>query len=113
MRLLLADDHALVRGGLRALIAELPEIDEVVEAADGDEALAAVALHRPDIVLMDIAMPRLNGIQATSLILSIAPNEVGILESPTCNGRTDPSRGHKGCDTTQPEHVHRYRTTPV
>jgi len=73
MRLLLADDHALVRGGLRALIAELPEIDEVVEAADGDEALAAVALHRPDIVLMDIAMPRLNGIQATSLILSIAP----------------------------------------
>src|ERR1051325_8910146 len=73
MRLLLADDHALVRGGLRALIADLPEIDEVVEAADGDEALAAVAMHRPDIVLMDIGMPRLNGIQATSLILAIAP----------------------------------------
>jgi len=73
MRLLLADDHALVRGGLRALLANMPEIDEVVEAADGDEALAAVAMHRPDVVLMDIAMPRLNGIQATSLIMAIAP----------------------------------------
>jgi DNA-binding NarL/FixJ family response regulator len=73
MRLLVADDHALVRGGLRALIAELPEIDDIVEAADGDEAVAAVAMHHPDIVIIDIAMPRLNGIQATSLIRSIAP----------------------------------------
>jgi DNA-binding NarL/FixJ family response regulator len=73
MRLLLADDHALVRGGLRALIAEMPEITEIVEAADGDEALAAVVLHRPDVVLMDIAMPRLNGIEATTLILTVAP----------------------------------------
>ena len=73
MRLLLADDHALVRGALRALIADMPEITDTIEAADGDEALAAVALHHPDVVLMDIAMPRLNGIDATSLILTIAP----------------------------------------
>jgi len=73
MRLLLADDHALVRGGLRALVAEMPEITEIVEAADGHEVLAAVILHHPDVVLMDIAMPRLNGIEATSLILTIAP----------------------------------------
>ena len=73
MLLLLADDHALVRGGLRALIADMPEVEDVIEAADGDEAVAAVAMHHPDVVLMDIAMPRLNGIQATSLIRSIAP----------------------------------------
>ena len=73
MRLLLADDHALVRGGLRALVAEMPEITDVIEAADGHEALAAVVLHHPDVVLMDIAMPRMNGIEATSLILAIAP----------------------------------------
>jgi DNA-binding NarL/FixJ family response regulator len=73
MRLLLADDHALVRGGLRALLAELPEITDIIEASDGHEALAAVVLHHPDIVLMDVAMPRLNGIEATSLILTIAP----------------------------------------
>src|SRR5438552_3195351 len=81
MRLLLADDHALVRGGLRTLIAGLPEIDEVVEAADGDEALAAVAMHHPDVVLMDISMPRLNGIQATSLIMAIAPKTRVIIVS--------------------------------
>jgi DNA-binding NarL/FixJ family response regulator len=73
MRLLLADDHALVRGGLRALIEELPEITDVIEAADGHEALAAVILHHPDIVLMDIAMPRMNGIETIPLILAIAP----------------------------------------
>jgi DNA-binding NarL/FixJ family response regulator len=73
MKLLLVDDHALVRGGLRALIGEIPEFTDVIEAADGHEALAAVVLHHPDVVLMDIAMPRLNGIEATSLILAIAP----------------------------------------
>jgi DNA-binding NarL/FixJ family response regulator len=73
MRLLLADDHALVRGGLRALVTGLPGITDVIEAADGHEALAAVATHRPDVVLMDITMPRMNGLEATSLILRIAP----------------------------------------
>jgi DNA-binding NarL/FixJ family response regulator len=73
MRLLLADDHALVRGGLRALVTGLPDITDVMEAADGHEALAAVVAHRPDIVLMDIAMPRMDGLEATSLILRVAP----------------------------------------
>jgi len=73
MRLLLADDHALVRGGLRALLAEIPEVTEVLEAEDGHDVLAEVVLHHPDVVLMDIAMPRLNGIDATTLVLAIAP----------------------------------------
>jgi len=73
MRLLLADDHALVRAGLRALVTGLPDVTGVMEAADGHEALAAVAAYHPDVVLMDIAMPRMNGLEATSLILRIAP----------------------------------------
>ena len=81
MRILLADDHALVRAALRALIAELPEITDIIEAADGHEALAAVALHHPDVVLMDIAMPRLNGIDTTALILTIAPQTRVIIVS--------------------------------
>lgn len=73
MRVLLADDHALVRGGLRALLSELPDVTEILEAADGHEVLVEVVLHHPDVVMMDIAMPRLNGIDATTLILAIAP----------------------------------------
>ena len=73
MRLLLADDHTLVRSGLRALVTGLPEVTDIMEAADGHEALAVVAAHQPDVVLMDITMPRMNGLEATSLILRIAP----------------------------------------
>jgi DNA-binding NarL/FixJ family response regulator len=81
MRLLLADDHALVRGGMRALVAGIPEVTEVMEAGDGHEALAVVASHHPDVVLMDIGMPRMNGLDATSLILSISPKTRVIIVS--------------------------------
>lgn len=81
MRLLLADDHALVRAGLRALLAEIPEITEVLEASDGHDVLAEVVLHHPDVVLMDIAMPRLNGVDATTLVLAIAPKTRVIIVS--------------------------------
>src|SRR5687768_7943736 len=73
MRILLADDHALVRAGIRELVAELPAVTDVMEAADGTEALAAVMEHKPDVVLMDIAMPRMNGLEATSRIAKEAP----------------------------------------
>ncbi len=66
IRVLLADDHTLVRSGFRALIQELEGIDVVAEAADGREALRLVGKHRPDVVLMDIAMPELNGLDATA-----------------------------------------------
>src|SRR5260370_25379889 len=68
MRVLIADDHALVRAGIRALVADIPEVSEVLEAADGNEALAVVAQHGPDVVLMDITMPRMNGLEATSRV---------------------------------------------
>jgi DNA-binding NarL/FixJ family response regulator len=65
---LLADDHTLVRAGLRALLEALPEVAAVHEASNGRDALAAVAAHRPAVVLMDIAMPELNGLEATAII---------------------------------------------
>jgi DNA-binding NarL/FixJ family response regulator len=65
---LLADDHTLVRAGLRALLETLPEVSCVLEANDGREALDVIAAHRPDVVLMDIAMPRLNGLEAAAMV---------------------------------------------
>ncbi len=63
-RVLLADDHSLVRAGIRYLLQNLPDIDVVAEAGDGREALQLIEKHNPDIVLMDIAMPNLSGLEA-------------------------------------------------
>ena len=71
-RVLLVDDDALVRAGLRMLLSSSEEIDVVGEAADGAEALAAVQAHRPDVVLMDIRMPEMDGIAATAAIRRLA-----------------------------------------
>jgi DNA-binding NarL/FixJ family response regulator len=68
IRVLLVDDDALVRSGLRMMLAGAPGIEVVAEAGDGREVLAAVDLHRPDVVLMDIRMPQLDGIAATRLL---------------------------------------------
>jgi DNA-binding NarL/FixJ family response regulator len=73
MRILIADDHTLVRAGLTSLIARLPEMEVVAEAADGRQALRLVRDLQPDIVLMDIAMPGLNGLESTERIHSIHP----------------------------------------
>jgi len=74
MRVLLAEDHALVRAGIHALLAARPNITEILEAADGEEAVAAVAAFRPDVVLMDLSMPRMNGFEAPARILKEFPN---------------------------------------
>lgn len=65
VRVLLVDDHAVLRDGLRLFLSTQPDIEVVGEAADGYEALLRVEALRPDVVLMDVAMPRLNGIEAT------------------------------------------------
>ena len=70
IRVLLVDDDALVRSGLRMMLAGAPGLEVVAEAADGREVLAAVDHHRPDVVLMDIRMPQLDGIAATRLLLA-------------------------------------------
>jgi DNA-binding NarL/FixJ family response regulator len=65
IRILVADDHALLRNGLRAMLDAQDDLEVVGEAADGEEALAATAALRPDVVVMDIRMPRVDGIEAT------------------------------------------------
>lgn len=74
VRILLVDDHALVRAGIRALLTALPTVEVVGEAADGREALQAVAATQPNIVLMDIVMPALNGLDATARIAKEFPH---------------------------------------
>ena len=64
----LADDQTLVRAGFRALLAAEPDIEVVGEAADGEAAVDAVRAHRPDVVLMDVRMPRTDGLRATARI---------------------------------------------
>ena len=68
IRVLIADDHPVVRGGLRALLTEADGFEPVGEAEDGIAALAATRRGRPDVVLMDLAMPKLSGVEATRRI---------------------------------------------
>ena len=73
MRVVLADDHTLFRAGLRALLEQLPDVQVVAEARDGREAVHMVETHHPDLVLMDIAMPGLNGLEATRRLVKAFP----------------------------------------
>lgn len=73
-RILLADDHALVRKGFRALLAAMPDFEVVGEAANGSEALHLIRALTPDVVLMDISMPELNGLDATARALREMPH---------------------------------------
>ena len=74
IRILLADDHTVVRRGLRLLLEGQPDFSVVAEAADGKQAVDAAEASRPDVALLDIAMPNLNGIEAAQRILAVAPN---------------------------------------
>lgn len=73
IRVLLADDHAIVRDGLRALLDAADDIDVVGQAADGLEAIELARELKPDVVVMDLIMPHLNGIEATRRILKVHP----------------------------------------
>jgi DNA-binding NarL/FixJ family response regulator len=74
LRVLLADDHALFRRGLRALLGTSPGIIVIGEAESGEEAMALAGTLRPDVILMDIQMPGINGIDATRRILQAHPD---------------------------------------
>jgi DNA-binding NarL/FixJ family response regulator len=73
IRILLADDHTVVRDGLRALLERQPDMAVVAEAGDGRECLQMAELHLPDVVLMDVAMPEMNGIEAARRIIADNP----------------------------------------
>lgn len=74
LNLLIVDDHKLFREGLRLLLANLEEVGEIWEAADGEIFLQMIKTHHPDLVLMDIEMPKINGIEATTRALEQFPD---------------------------------------
>lgn len=74
IRMILVDDHALVRAGLRALLQNLSGVEVIAEAVDGRQALEAIKKHKPDVVLMDISMPGMNGLEAAAIATRDFPN---------------------------------------
>ena len=92
IRVLLADDHTLVRAGIRSLLEKLPGVAVAGEASDGREVMDLIKAQQPDVVLMDISMPGLNGLQASAriardfphvrvIILSRHPNDEYVLQA--------------------------------
>jgi DNA-binding NarL/FixJ family response regulator len=74
IRILIADDHAIVRAGLRTFLAADPELEIVGEARNGLEAVEMAVAHRPDVVLMDLLMPEMDGVAATAAIRKVLPH---------------------------------------
>ena len=70
LKVVIADDQTLVRAGFKMILESQADIEVVAEAADGNEAVEACRHHRPDVILMDVRMPNLNGIEATSRIVA-------------------------------------------
>jgi DNA-binding NarL/FixJ family response regulator len=85
VRVLIVDDDALVRSGLRMMLSAGDRLEVVGEAADGSEVLAEVDLHHPDVVLMDLRMPKLDGIAATALVCT-QPSAPRVLVLTTFDG---------------------------
>ena len=85
IRVLLADDQALVSGGFRSILEGQPDMEVVGEAADGAEAVELALSSRPDVVVMDIRMPRLDGIAATRTLLERHSSPARVLVLTTFN----------------------------
>src|SRR4030065_1008535 len=97
-RILIADDHAMLREGMRNLLEKEKDFELVGEAADGEEAVKLARELKPDIVIMDIVMPKLNGVEATKQIKQVSPSTalliltaysdiryiIGLLEAGAC-----------------------------
>jgi len=73
IRVLITDDHAIVRDGLKQLLDSQPDMETIGEAGDGREALEKVKTLHPDVVLLDLAMPHLGGMEAANLISEVTP----------------------------------------
>ena len=96
IRVLVADDHPVVRDGLRALFDQLPDIDLVGEAATGRDAIRGAVTERPDVVIMDLAMPDVDGFTATAEIGRVAPEVAVLVLTMTDDDRTLSRAVHAG-----------------
>jgi len=92
IQVLVADDHAIVRKGIRALLATEPDIEVVGEAENGQEAVAEVERLEPDVILMDLVMPEMDGIEAIRHIVARQPEaRILVLNSFTSDGKVFPA----------------------
>ena len=74
IKVLIADDHAVVREGTRQILEREPDLEVVAEAGDGEEATKLAGIHKPDVAIIDVAMPKVDGIAATKQIKALYPN---------------------------------------
>jgi len=99
IRVILADDHPVVRDGLAAIVNQQPDMQVVAEAGDGEEAVRLYAQHRPDVMVLDLRMPRKDGVAAVEEVLELDP-KARLLIMTTYDGDEDIfrslSRGAKG-----------------
>jgi two-component system NarL family response regulator len=94
IRILAADDHPVVRAGIAAMLANEPDIEIVADAANGAEAIALFDLHRPDVVLIDLQMPTLDGVSAIRRIRGI-DRTARVIAMTTYDGDPDIQRALK------------------
>ncbi|MGA7676944.1 MAG: response regulator transcription factor, partial [Dehalococcoidia bacterium] len=73
IKILIADDHAFVREGTRRILEQEPDLEVVAEAGDGEEAVRLASDLKPDVAIIDVAMPKLDGIEATRRIKALCP----------------------------------------
>jgi DNA-binding NarL/FixJ family response regulator len=96
IRILLADGQTLVRSGIRALLERVPEVQIVREANDGHKALQLIGLHQPDVALINVALPKLNGLEVTRRVAKDFPKVRAIIFSAHANGESVRQALHSG-----------------